>query len=176
MNDYHIMLLRLRCRREDKAFAPLVSFTFIVIAFPYKRTRRKKKDKKTVTSMGYELRGSSVMQTKRSFATLILEFFVRSHALFFESVRDGSVVKTAYLRFVSHPYKEHVLSHLTLYSRKTQVLRILCFDKDTDSLEEHKCVCHDENTGVDSATSRDRAILYVHRVNIFLAIRISSRL
>lgn len=43
MNDYRIMLLRLQCRREDKAFAPLVSFTFIVIAFPYKRTWGKKK-------------------------------------------------------------------------------------------------------------------------------------
>lgn len=43
MNNYHIMLLRLYCRKADKAFAPLVSFIFIVIAFPYKHIRKKKK-------------------------------------------------------------------------------------------------------------------------------------
>lgn len=36
MNNYDTMLLRLQYGREDKAFAPLVSFTFIIIAFPYK--------------------------------------------------------------------------------------------------------------------------------------------
>lgn len=36
MNNYHIMLLHLQYRREKEAFAPLVSFIFIVIAFPYK--------------------------------------------------------------------------------------------------------------------------------------------
>lgn len=52
------MLLRLQCWKEDKAFAPLVSFTFIVIAFPYKRTWKKGKK-------GYELRGSSDANEKK---------------------------------------------------------------------------------------------------------------
>lgn len=49
--NYHIMLSRLQSRREDKAFAPLMSFIFIVIAFPYKHIRNKKK----ITSIGYKL-------------------------------------------------------------------------------------------------------------------------
>jgi len=36
MNNYHTMLLRLQYRRKNEAFAPLVSFIFIVTAFPYK--------------------------------------------------------------------------------------------------------------------------------------------
>lgn len=50
-----IMLLHLYCRKADKAFAPLVSFIFIVIAFPYKYIRKKRKK----TSMRYRLRDSS---------------------------------------------------------------------------------------------------------------------
>lgn len=56
MNNRHIMLLRLYCRKADKAFAPLVSFIFIVIAFPYKHIRKKEKK---ITSMRYRLRDSS---------------------------------------------------------------------------------------------------------------------
>lgn len=44
MNNYHIMLLRLYCRKADKAFAPLVSF-IIVIAFPYINIFEKKRKK-----------------------------------------------------------------------------------------------------------------------------------
>jgi len=59
VNNYHIML----SRRTEEAFAPLVSFTFIVIAFPYKHIRN---EKEKITNMNREL-----VTTEKSFTTLI---------------------------------------------------------------------------------------------------------
>lgn len=58
------MLLR---QREDKAFAPLVSFIFIVIVFPYKHIRKRQKKRKNNEHMEYTNYETVVMQVKKKF-------------------------------------------------------------------------------------------------------------